>query len=427
MRINNYPIKKKLIPYLILVFLFAPMLSWAVKLTIGIVPDLVSTCSGKNALTVISLNKIPLLQGKLVTQLILFNNLNNKFQAITFQVDQKDTEQRYIIDTDNPSIAIGHYDELVIRQSDLGQRINHLVDISKDYQLIEIEVLTYPKQASRWFYIKLFTQTYMKQAINQTASIFYNTEDDRITSAIYKTVFAKQKPFLIDAFHWYLPEQSAWSPNISDMMKIRHKGEFLSLEFERTQDDYQSRLTAIKEGPLRIIRRTENKVKILWQLKTPALYIDYVMMPNGFVMDTMLDIPFKIAYFFNSLETLTTMDWNQTIGQQRLTVRLPESNLYYLITGQASVAQQAFNNKRAEQFSVVSDWGIFNVSMSLPKNFPVQSFIFLKDDLKTSDPPENYPGQFGNVGFRTTGWEKIDSQLHHLKFKVCLGEPLKIY
>ncbi len=103
----------------------------------------------------------------------------------------------------------------------------------------------------------------------------YNKTDDVVATDNFKIGFSELKPFLVDEFHWKL-DNGQWSDDLSDMMKIRHKGRFLGLKFRRTQDDYSSVLTAVKQGPLRVIRRTENRIKVFWKLKTPALLIDYM-------------------------------------------------------------------------------------------------------------------------------------------------------
>ena len=52
-----------------------------------------------------------------------------------------------------------------------------------------------------------------------------------------------------------------------------------------------------KENDIRYIK-DQNRVRILWKLKTPAVYIDYVMIPDGFSVSStygslyiQLDIP----------------------------------------------------------------------------------------------------------------------------------------
>ena len=57
----------------------------------------------------------------------------------------------------------------------------------------------------------------------------------------------------------------------------------------------------------------------------------------------------------------------------------------------------------------------------IPDDFPIRPWLYLHDEIETADSPEHHPGQFGNVGFRTTEWERIDSDVHHLKFTICMS------
>jgi hypothetical protein len=271
-----------------------------------------------------------------------------------------------------------------------------------------------------WFYINIIPVKTAKQVVFQENYLSYDKVQDVISSSDFKIGFSGSRPFLIDMFKWRL-DNNQWSSNLSDMMKIRHTGRFFGLPFRRTQDDYSSLLLAVKQGPLRVIRRTENRIKIFWKLKTPELYIDYIMTPDGFIMDTMIDIPFKISFFFSELETITTMDWNPE-QNGKLAVYNTKLGETILINGIDSPLKQTFNKIEDSRFSVETFKGNLDVELQIPDNFPIHAMLYLNDHPDAVDPPENYPGQVGNVGFRTIGWEDIDSHLYHLKFTVCIAE-----
>ncbi len=388
-----------------------------------------SVCSSEESLIIISALEIPELASANVKKLTLLSVLKNKAQPIVFQVDHKDTQGRYILNNNHSESAninsFNDYDELVFRKKDRGLRLSTSSELLEKLSLIEIKIIdesadTEQKKIIGWVYIALnapFDFRLKKQVVS------YKAEQDIFTSPLFKVLFSKEKPFLVDAFHWRLMEGTVdmqWSPDLTDTMKIRHIGNFFGFPFKRTDDDYSSKLVNVKQGPLRIIRRTENKVKVFWKLKSPALYIDYVMMPDGFVMDSIIDIPFKISFFFSDLATITTMDWNNTFEQPALAIHSPEKRLNLPVNGRPSENKALFNKIAAQKFSLSSQQGLFVVELDISDNFPIHSQLYLNDDLQTIDPPENYPGQFGNVGFKTTGWENIDSKLHHLKFTVCV-------
>lgn len=391
-----------------------------------------SICHSENSLVILSGDDIPKTLGMNIENLSMFRLSGNKKQPIIFQIDQKDAEGRYRLNNnsqDNSKVnkRFGKNDELVFRNKDLGHRLNPSTYPNEHNILIEIKVISEQKKSSDWVYMVLDNEN--SKSFKQSAQLFYESGQDIITSPVYKMGFSKDKPFLLNAFHWNLSkslsepiisEKEKWSSDMTDTMKIRHIGKFLGFPFKRTDDDYYSHLLDVKVGPLRVIRRTENKIKVFWKLKSPALYIDYVMMPDGFVMDSMIDIPFKVSFFFSDLATITTMDWNNSVEKQNLMIKTASSHLRFPVNGQTSDDKRDFNDVMASEFSVIGEQGSFEVKLDIPDNFPLRSQLYLKDAMHEIDLPENNPGQFGNVGFKTTGWENIDSQLHHLKFTVCV-------
>jgi len=422
----NYKICLSLLLFLQAGFAYAEMIkSYTIRAD--------SVCSGENSLMVIPGHEMPQLLGARVDKLSLLSLLHNKRQMIVFQIDQKDSQGRFTfsknsLDNSQTSHIMGIHDELVFRKKDLGEHLHPSSELFAGYSLIEIEVISESadsgvKKASGWIYIALNSTISAKKAADfnlQNESLIYEPEEDTVISPIYKIGFSKDQPFLLDAFHWRLPDRLEWSHDVTDKMKIRHIGKFLGFPFKRTDDDYYSQLVDIKAGPLRVIRRTENKVKVFWKLKSPALYIDYVMLPDGFIMDSIIDIPFKISFFFSGLQTMTSMDWNNAPELPGLTIKSVKPRLTLPVNGQPSDDKDAFNQIAGREFSLSSKPGRFAVKLDIPSNFPIHSQLYLRDALHEIDLPENYPGQFGNVGFKTTGWENIDSKLHHLKFTVCV-------
>lgn len=391
-----------------------------------------SVCAGDNSLVVTSATQIPALSGHSIKQISLLNYSQERFQKIIFQIDQKDAQGRYVLDKKNEKNrqstgAMNTFtdnDELVFRSKDMNERVDYSSKLLKQYTLIELEIIieTNSGEISKWLYIKLDDENSEPDSEHNT-TINYDYIQDEVTSSVYKIGFSKAHPFLLDRFHWRLSDKTGWVPDITDMMKIRHTGRFFGLPFKRTQDDYYSQLIAVQEGPLRIIRRTKNNIRVFLRLKSPVLFIDYIMMPNGFVMDTTIDIPFKASFFFSELTTVTTMDWNNSADNLKLSIQT-DKNTTIPINGSPSDKKKAFNQIMGNSFLLNSNRGNFNVALNIPDDFPIQSNFYLRDALDEMDAPENYPGQFGNIGFKTTGWENVGSQLYHLKFTVCV-DPAK--
>ena len=142
-------------------------------------------------------------------------------------------------------------------------------------------------------------------------------------------------------------------------------------------------------------------------------------------MDAMIDLPFKLSWFFSDLTTYTTIDWNDAPS-------LPAVGLYkagmsgLTINGGMTPEKEQFSKGAEQRFALQSAYGLLAVQLELDKGTPVESKLYLRDERTIIDKPENIPGQFGNVGFMTTGWEKMGTSLHHLIFNVLLLQKTNV-
>ena len=385
------------------------------------VASAVSECRSAETLAVVSAASLPALLGKPLEKIRLLHYRDRQLSPVTLQIDQRDAEGRYRLDDaagpDGPARRLGPDDEIVFRLADASVKCPP-ADIDTEPALTGIVVKDEQSGQTGWVYIGLYDNAAGPLPAGQRVS--YDTTTDSVETDRYRIGFSHQHPFIIDRFNWRSGAKE-WSPNVLDTMKIRHQGRMFGLlSFRRTTKDYSSRLVRVKTGPLRVIRRTENHVRIVWKLKTPALYVDYVMMPDSFVMDTIVDIPFNIGLFLRDVETLTTVDWRKDPALPELTIRSPGTASSLVVNGRMSDEKFRFNTVKGTRLSVHSDYGAVSLNLDIPDDFPIQPWLYLSDRLEVPDRPENQPGQFGNVGYRTTGWENIDSEVHHLKFTACL-------
>lgn len=211
----------------------------------------------------------------------------------------------------------------------------------------------------------------------------------------------------------------SWSPNLLDTMKIRHHGKFFGkLDFSRTHADYRSRVAAVKVGPIRVIRRTVNSVRIISYLQSPSVTIDCIAYVNGFQTDTTIDLPFPLGWFFSDMSALATIDWNDDPSLPALHIYGENTRNGLAIDGHMTPEKDLFNKASGWNFVVESAYGLLLVQLEIEKDLPVKAGNYLQDDRSQVDMPENIPGQFGNVGFMTSGWEKVDTSIHHLLFNV---------
>lgn len=383
-------------------------------------------CGSTPRLVVITGNLLPGLVGVPVDRIALFRWTGSVLEPIVFQIDRKDNKDRYILShpTDaKPIIETGFFDtndELALFSQDAGYRITGANEgVKPKNELVELEAMDEQSGSSRWLYAKKDAQ--ITDRTNREY-IKYFPSKDRVTTEEFKLGFSSDTPFLVDSLQWRTDSGDGWSPDVIDIMKIRHIGKLLGfIPFERHSGDYSSDLVAVKQGPIRIIRRTKNQVRMLWKLKTPTLLIDYVISPDGFVMDTIIDMPFPVGLFFSDAITLTTVDWNSAADLPVLYISSATRQESLQIDGAMGTEKTHFNTLAMTDVNVDSSLGNIHMKVVIPDDFPIKPYLYLLDDRKQIDEPEQDPGQFGNVGFRTTGWENIDTEVHHMEFRACLA------
>ncbi len=348
-------------------------------------------------------------------------------REIPFQIDSKDEQGNYILNPldesrrANRSRAFEVNDELVFMGYDGAKRQEGELSGAAGTRWYEIELIDPDDASRRWVYV-VIAETAQSSTMAEDY-IHYDAGDDSIHSDLYRMAFSRETPFLVDNFSWRTTDDRSWSPNQIDTMKLKHRGKLFGyLGFERDHGDYTSELVALKSGPVRIIRRTANRVRVFWMLKTPKMYIDYIAHRNGFDMVIAIDIPFDIGLFFDNLESIASVDWRATGASTGLGIKHQSSSTVLPVDGQSSDEELRLDGDSATDFSVNSQYGSIAMGVKIDERVPVTKSLYLRDDRNMPDPPENQAGQFGNIGFRTVGWENIQKGITHMYFSARLRD-----
>lgn len=364
--------------------------------------------------------QIPPLLGDPAMPISAFSVQGAHMRPIPIQVDRRGSDGRYEFDdvqSGKPSVVnvlLDDNDEMVFMASDLGDKLP--ANIPEENSLVELAITDPVDGSQRWPYISR-----EKPASPLSDYVHYSSVDDQIITDSYLIGFSAATPFLLNHLQRRSDVSEPWSPNLVDTMKIRHAGKFLHrFEFVRDQSDYRSKITAVKDGPVRVIRRTNNKVRIVLFLSTPSVEVDFISYRNGFYVDTLLEIPFSIGTFFSNMTTRFSLDWRDDIENFQGQVYAVDFADGLAIDGKMSVAETEFNQANSQAILLSNHWGDMLLSMEIPPDLPLRSNNFLHDDRMVGDAPENVPGQFGNCGYLTSNWEAVDTELHHMMFRVFL-------
>lgn len=202
--------------------------------------------------------------------------------------------------------------------------------------------------------------------------------------------------------------------SVADRLKIRISATVaLNLfRIERTEEDFKTKIIAYTDGPVRVIRQTRAWQTLFWDIPSPASYMTTVYYRNQMRFPITIDVPFDVSMFFRDVSMRVSVDTPHDVPGQRR---------YYNDANRAGVTfdgrmsdAEAKLDRRPFTWQVVAGTdqrhpeGWFSRQKVISeKAVPISLPLYYADDLDRPDPPENYPGSFGNLGFEFQGIDML--------------------
>ncbi|MEE8428680.1 MAG: hypothetical protein V3S33_04170 [Gammaproteobacteria bacterium] len=367
-------------------------------------------------------SQLPSLRGVPIGAISVARVSNGELEPIPFQIDRKDRKGNFQIPTSAKErdrelrSAMDENDELVFMASDLGDRLEHgQVALSLD-SISEIELVD-PNGSSRaWVYVLI--RPGRRESPYVRDYVRYNRADDTVEASTYRMGFSSELPFLANVLQSRKTNEDEFGPNIIDSMKLSHDGKFLHrFPFRRTDQDYTSRLVAVKDGPVRVIRRTANRVRIILGIGSPTVFVDYLLYPAGFIMDTIVNFPFKIGFFFSDLSTTALLSLKENEALSRFLVYSISAQQGVPVDGKMSEQDHRFNTLYDSSLLLTGKFGQLIADIALERGSPIEVQVHLADDAakqRLAEDPERY---HRGLGFYMTKWEELNTQTHHILFR----------
>jgi len=231
--------------------------------------------------------------------------------------------------------------------------------------------------------------------------VSYNYDRDEVAHPGYLLGFDAARPFVLDRLVWTAdPAERDWI----DTGKIRARGLLLGkLLFQRTQEDFTSRITGVIAGPVRVIVRTENRLRMVLGIQSPRSIIYRIHTPDTLVMEIVIQLPFNVGWLFHDLEVRSTLDLRP--GESR-TVTCPDHPPAQ-IDGRVAAGEETLRGCPMQGFTIAGRYGTMHGDLTLTPGLDLQQTLYYADDAAEADPPEGQPGHYGETGVTLTGWEKL--------------------
>lgn len=351
--------------------------------------------------------------GYQLDQLSLLACIRRTCRPIPFQIDQRDASGNWVLDQGpepNEAQASGVLQEgdlLLFMATDAAERADQ-ADLPRASAAAEIAVQDALSSTTSWVYLLAYPQHAPRSHVSY---VQYDPVNDRVQGAHVSLGFRNGVPDYL-ALNGAGPG-AQHGANLLDRLKVRATATFLwgLIHFSRDENDLTTQFVAWKQGPIRVIRRQRQWVRIGWGIRSPTFgsytyfYRDFAELPVS------LRLNFPPHYFFGDIAVRTVLDFRDLTGWFVWTPSLPAP---LPIDGTMTAAKRALNDASDVTFALVSPQVTLVQTMDLsPSLASVHRHLsYVEGDRP--DPPEAVPGAEPAIGFRLDHWENVGAGLHQL-------------
>jgi hypothetical protein len=304
-------------------------------------------------------------------------------------------------------------DLLVLLARDLGDRAGSETAVKSGGPVYEIEVTDPRDGSSGWAYVSVDSN-------DGTASledyVKYRPDERTLEGSRYRIHLSRESPLLYE--HLVLkggtPETRARERNIVDRFKMRAKASLVLpfFRFRRNEADLRSRTVAWTDGPVRVIRRMETWVDLLWGFSTQAQVQDTIFYPDHFYFCVDLTSPIALDRLIAHAEVRLSADLNEQAVGMLFVSRGNPSGL--VVDGIMSEQERHLETEGQDWYAVGDTDGTLYSRLIIPQDAPVHATLAYTDDRSEADPPESHPGRWGDAGYRLSGLESVGKGRYRL-------------
>ncbi len=257
--------------------------------------------------------------GCVIANLGLFRVASGEVKPVPFQVDEKNEEEEWVFtagNQPNPEDGNGLFDgadELVFIAKDIGDRaagpemFSGLDGVKRTAEL----VISDHEGHAGYVYLIGFAGAAPRAGVDYVS---YNPDEKMIATEYYRMGFHPACPIGI-GYLAALPAAGGKGFNPVDRMKIRGKGKTVGITLRRNEEDFVSKDVAYIDGPVRIVRRSKNYMKLPLGIPTPSAVIDNIFYRDFFYFPTEAYVPFNpvtmarwVSYVVSGATAYTSID-----------------------------------------------------------------------------------------------------------------------
>ncbi len=366
---------------------------------------------------VVKASELPGLVGAPREKLALVFREGSGFFPAPFQVDPVDTSGEYVLGQADapltgatPKGPLSERDELVFMASDLGE----CGDPPKmsDNMVVEIAVKTQDGSIGCG-YLAAWTEHEPLRSNADYVDYAAGGGRETISTPHYVQEFANSELFLDTLI--ILPEGGGSGRDLFDKLKMRSTVTAvggITLSYDET--DFESELTGVRDGPVRVIRRNETSLNLLLGFSTPSVRVNAFFYRDSYEVPSTLSFPFRADLILKNIDYYQGCDLSRASGP----------HVFYCdIMPEGARVDGVMSEKERELAANRSDhrWGMvtgpagawmYHGAWQDP-GAPVELALFYEDDANKPRPPENEPGA-SMFGFRLMNALKMADRAYEL-------------
>ncbi len=340
----------------------------------------------------------------------------NACQPIPAQLDEVDAEGRWVLDqgpqpnADEPPGILDANDQLFFMAADAGDRVQR-ADLPGRGAAAEIAIDDPLMGSRQWAYLVAVDEIVPRLG---RSYVRYDPSADRVHGQRVSLGFRHGVPGYLALNADGAAPGAAVGADLLDRFKVRGTATFLwgLIRFSRSEDDVSTEFVAWRQGPIRIIRRQKQWVRIGWGIRSPTFgsytyfYRDSAELPVG------LRLNFPPTYFFGDITIRAVLDFRDLRGWALLVPDLPEP---LPIDGRMTADKAAVNHMAGSWFALRGpDITFVQVLEVGPSLSSVRRRLIYGENDAHPDPPEEVPGQNPAVGYQLDRWEHVGAGAHQL-------------
>lgn len=327
-------------------------------------------------------------------------------EPIPWQLDERDGHGDLALDggsaptRDDPPGVIDENDELLWMAADAGRRMR--AGEMPDEAACRVEMSLRGPGWEAWAYGFVLPRPALR---SPRRYVSYDPATDTVAGARVALGFGAPTPRLMAL----RTAEGGLGPNLLDRLKVRAAARFLGvIPLGRDEDDIEWAFGGWRAGPIRVVRREWQWVRLGWRLRTPIFRTETLAYRDWIELPVRLRLNFPPAYFFRGIEVQTALDFRDLRGWRLVAPGGPS----YAIGAPDGLGAAELEERDANWLALIGPSATLVLRLQLGDSLSSLRIRLLARENADGSPPEALAGEMPAVGFRLTDWGDVGRGEH---------------